>query len=83
MFNKELKKQIGVLKQEIFQSDLKIIKLEALVRDYNAENYKLSTLVRAVINYLNVDIGKELVADPRYAPPETFTTEIIVLKKKK
>ena len=53
------------------------------IDEYNAENYRLSVIVRALLNYLKVDIHKELVADPRIMPSEPPMTEIIILKKTK
>jgi len=73
----ELKKHSDLLfsHSESFKS------MSRKIDDYNAENYKLNVIVRALLNYLKVDIHKELVADPRIMPSEPPMTEIIVLKK--
>ena len=75
--------KIDKTNQEVFNLRNKVIQLETRIEVYNSENYKMSTIIRALLSYLKVDIHKELVADTRVMPAEQAMTEIVVLKKYK
>jgi dynactin complex subunit len=75
--------QIDKLNKETFSLRNKLVQLETRIEVYNSENYRMSTIIRALLNYLKVDIHKELVADTRVMPAEQAMTEIVVLKKYK
>ena len=81
--DKIITEKIDKINQEIFNLRNKVIQLETRIEVYNSENYRMSTIIRALLNYLKVDIHKELVADTRVMPAEQVMTEIVVLKKSK
>jgi hypothetical protein len=75
--------QIDKTNQEVFNLRNKVIQPETRIEVSNGEIYKMSTIIRALLNYLKVDVHKELVADTRVMPVEQAMTEIVVLKKYK
>jgi uncharacterized protein YlxW (UPF0749 family) len=81
--DKQIKEKIDKINQDVFNLRNKVIQLETRIEVYNSENYRMSTIIRALLNYLKVDTHKELVADTRVMPPEQAMVEIMVLKKHK
>jgi uncharacterized protein YlxW (UPF0749 family) len=79
--DKQIVEKIDKTNQDVFNLRNRVIHLETKIDVYNSENYRLSTIVHALLNYLKVEPHKELIADPSRLPAEQPMTEIIVLKK--